>query len=117
MVLPANDIQRLAPFTSTPNFSVSHSRTMRDDKHTERREARLPVSEERRRDQDRQRDQRRTSAWRMMKCHGPRPSRSATGGLAAKLSTMPTSISRISAGQQLAVDRPPPFGERGLPVA
>lgn len=36
-------------------------------------------------------------AWRMMKCHGLSPSRSATGGLAAKLSTMPTAISRIRA--------------------
>src|SRR6218665_2968083 len=36
-------------------------------------------------------------AWRMMKCQGSSPSRSATGGLAAKLSTMPTISSRISA--------------------
>src|SRR5882724_12491699 len=33
----------------------------------------------------------------MMKCHGLSPSRSATGGLAAKLSIMPTAMSRIRA--------------------
>ncbi len=35
--------------------------------------------------------------WRWVKCHGPNPIRSATGGLAAKLSSTPNPISATSA--------------------
>ncbi|MCH8135687.1 MAG: hypothetical protein IIB77_06895 [Proteobacteria bacterium] len=39
----------------------------------------------------------RNSAWRMTKCQGENPRRSATGGLAANESTMPNIISKKSA--------------------
>ncbi|MNL53514.1 hypothetical protein D3C87_1767660 [compost metagenome] len=40
---------------------------------------------------------RQNMAWRMTKCHSSSPMRSATAGLAPKLSTMPTASSIISA--------------------
>ncbi len=96
MVLPANETQRRAPLTSTPSFSVSHSSTMET---TSTPSAASRACRWLRNDVPSSTGSAKRSniACRMMKCHGLRPSRSATGGLAAKLSSMPTAINRIRA--------------------
>ena len=93
---PANEIHRRAPLTSVPNRSVAQSR----------RRLTTSVPSAQKRACRGVRNEVTTStasagtqnmAWRMMKCQGESPRRSATGGLAAKLSTMPQVMSRISA--------------------